>query len=587
MKADQITRRMALGASATMLAACRKATEPYFGRTVPPRRQRLRYVLGAGFESFVIPALFEGLTGYHPKTLWPMAALATHVEVAPHPSQLTFYLRGHPQPRGQALPNTNTLHEEYRAGKLKQDFSRGCPAPPDTIPAFWSDGRPVTAHDFVYSWRRLVDPETAAPLAFLLNAVHNAQAIQSGQLPPDRLGVKALDDFTLIVEVQGLASLFLEMLPVPTLAAVPRWAVEAAKQRGRESSWTEPEHIVTNGGFLLRQRRPYEKIVVVRNPGYYEASLVALEEIEFVHSADGVTTANLYRADAVDAMPGERLSALLQPLLEGHRDFHITPAWFVIFYCFNVHKPPFDRVLLRYALNMATDKAAIARCFGAGRIAARNIVPPIAGYSAPQSLPVTIDGVTYDVLAYDPEAARSLLSKAGYPNGIGPDGRPFRFEALFPTLPHSRPIVEMLHQQWRLHLNVELKLVLQEFKVWLQNMLATQYSGVAEGGGWPDYLDPKGLFDWFANGSPASGTGYADPVFDGMLEEANAVVDPFTRMQNLADCERHLLKSMPVVPIFHNVWLYLQKPFVCGMEANVLDKHPFKYAWIDTSWRPR
>jgi oligopeptide transport system substrate-binding protein len=214
-------------------------------------------------------------------------------------------------------------------------------------------------------------------------------------------------------------------------------------------------------------------------------------------------------------------------------------------------------------------------------------MPSIAGYSAPQSLPVTIDGVTYDVLAYNPEAARSLLSKAGYPNGIGPDGQPFRLEALFPTLPHSRPIVEMLHQQWRRNLNVELKLVLQEFKVWLQNMLATQYSGVAEGGGWPDYLDPKGLFDWFANGSPASGTGYADPVFDGMLEEANAVVDPFTRMQKLADCERHLLKSMPVVPIFHNIWLYLQKPFVRGMEANVLDKHPFKYAWIDTGWRPQ
>src|SRR4051812_19752726 len=102
MKADPITRRMALGGGAAILAACRRTTEPYFGRTTPPRRQRLRYVLGAepesldpahysgGFESFVIPALFEGLTGYHPKTLRPMAALATHVEVAPYPSQLTF-----------------------------------------------------------------------------------------------------------------------------------------------------------------------------------------------------------------------------------------------------------------------------------------------------------------------------------------------------------------------------------------------------------------------------------------------------------------------------------------------------------------
>jgi oligopeptide transport system substrate-binding protein len=310
-----------------------------------------------------------------------------------------------------------------------------------------------------------------------------------------------------------------------------------------------------------------------------------LEEIEFAHIADGVTTANLYRAGALDAMPGERLSALLQPLLEGHRDFHVTPAFFVIFYCFNIHKPPFDNVLLRYALNMATDKEAIAHCFGAGRTPARNIVPPIAGYGTPQSLPVTIDGITYDILAYNPEGARSLLSKAGYPDGIGHDGHGLRFEAVFPTLPHSRPIAEMLRQQWRSNLNIELKLVIQEFKVWLQNLLLRQYSGVTEGGGWPDYLDPKGFFDWFANGSPASGTGYADPAFDRLLESASAVLDPLTRMQKLADCETHLLKSMPMVPIFHNVWLYLQKPFVHGMEANALDKHPFKYAWIDTGWR--
>src|SRR4051812_3591073 len=131
MKTDQITRRGALGASAAMLAACTRRKESYFGPTTPPPRQSLRYVLGAepesldparysgGFESFVIPALFEGLTGYHPETLRPMAALATHFEVSEATSQLTFYLRGHPDPRGRALPNTNTLHDEYQAGKLK------------------------------------------------------------------------------------------------------------------------------------------------------------------------------------------------------------------------------------------------------------------------------------------------------------------------------------------------------------------------------------------------------------------------------------------------------------------------------------
>ena len=598
MKGDQITRRTVLAASTGMLAACRKTAEPYFGRSTPPRTQRLRYVLGAepasvdpayypgGFESYVIPALFEGLTSYHPQTLQPMAALATHFEVSPVTSQLTFYVRGHPNPRGKQLPNTNTLRFQYRAGKLKQDFSRGRQAPADSVPARWSDGHPITAHDFVYSWRRVVDPETAAPYAYTLNAVHNAQAIQSGKLPPHKLGVSAPDDFTLRVDMQGPVTLLLQLLSVPALAAVPRWAIDTARRRGHELSWTEPQRIVTSGAFLLEKRSPYERIVLIRNPRYYESDLVALEEIEFVIVADGVTTANLYRAGGIDAMPGERLSALLQRVLEGHRDFHVTPACFLICYNFSLEKPPFNNLLLRCALNMATDKAAIAHCFGAGRTPARNIIPPIEGYDSPQSLPITIDGVAYDVLAHNPEGARALLSKAGYPNGFGSDGRQFSFEALFPTLPHSRPIAEMLFGQWHSTLNIQPKLVLQEFNVWMQTLLSRQYSGVTEGGGWPDYLDPKGMFDWFANGSPNSGTGYSDPVFDKRLANADLVANPILRMQELAACERYLLKSMPVVPIFHNVWLYLQKPFVRGIEANPLDKHPFKYAWIDTNWRP-
>jgi oligopeptide transport system substrate-binding protein len=285
-------------------------------------------------------------------------------------------------------------------------------------------------------------------------------------------------------------------------------------------------------------------------------------------------------------MPGERLSSLLQHALDGHRDFHVSPAHFVIWHGFNIRKPPFDNVLLRYALNMATGKAEIARCFGGGRSVARNIIPSMEGYPAPKTLPITIDGAIYDVLSYNPEGARSLLAKAGYPNGMGRDGRPLSFEILFPTLPHSRLIAEMLQQQWRSNLNVEPKLVLREFNVWLQNTLALDYSGAAEGGGWPDYLDPNGIFDWFVKGAASSCTGYADPLFDQKVSEANEALEPATRLQRLAKAEEYLLRSMPVIPIFHNVWLYLQKPFVGGLEGNLLDKHPFKYAWIDTNWRP-
>lgn len=188
--------------------------------------------------------------------------------------------------------------------------------------------------------------------------------------------------------------------------------------------------------------------------------------------------------------------------------------------------------------------------------------------------------------AYYSGGFEGFVTPALFPQGLSQDGRAFRFETLIPTLPHSRPIAEMLQQQWRENLHIHSDVVLQEFNVWMQNMFAVNYSAIAEGGGWPDYLDPKGMFDWFANGSALNGTGYADAAFDSLLAETDNAPDPVTRMQRLADCERYLLKSMPVVPIFHNVWLYLQKPFVRGLAGNALDKHPFKYVWIDRQWRP-
>jgi oligopeptide transport system substrate-binding protein len=160
----------------------------YFGRTAPPSEQRLVYNNALEPESLdparvfstnafhIVDALFDGLTKYHPQTLEPIAALATHYETNADRSQFTFYLRGHPSPHGARLPNTDTLREDYRAGKLAEDFVRDHAAPPDGVPAHWSDGTAITAHDIVYSWRRVADPATAAPYVSLLYFVKNAEA---------------------------------------------------------------------------------------------------------------------------------------------------------------------------------------------------------------------------------------------------------------------------------------------------------------------------------------------------------------------------------------------------------------------------
>ncbi len=139
------------------------------------------------YENRITPALFEGLTSCHPRTLEPMAALATHYEVNADNTEFTFYLRGHPNPRGHKLPNTDTLRGEYLAGTHTEDLSWGRAAPPDRIPARWSDGAVITANDFIYSWRRVLDPQTAAPMANDLFYVKHGQAIAAGRRPPEDL----------------------------------------------------------------------------------------------------------------------------------------------------------------------------------------------------------------------------------------------------------------------------------------------------------------------------------------------------------------------------------------------------------------
>src|SRR5262249_53665347 len=154
-------------------------------------------------EFYVIPALFEGLTQYHPELPIPMAALATHYEANSDFTQYRFYLRGHPAPKGTRLPNSADLPDRLRRGRRVS---------PAILPAFWSDGHRITAYDFVYSWRRFVDPQTAAPLSFQFLILKNAREIITGKRPSTDLGVHAGDEFTFVVELRSSSSFFLEFI---------------------------------------------------------------------------------------------------------------------------------------------------------------------------------------------------------------------------------------------------------------------------------------------------------------------------------------------------------------------------------------
>jgi ABC-type oligopeptide transport system substrate-binding subunit len=563
-----ISRRGVIGAP-ILLAGCRKRSD-YFGNTTPPQRRVLKFALGpepdgldpsayaTGFELYILPSLFEGLVSYDPYTVEPAAALATHFETNSDDSRFTFFLRGHPNPRGIQMP-----------GGARTEVAR------------WTDGAPITAHDFVYSWRRVIDPATAAFFAYVLYYVQNGKDIQQGRKRVEQLGVRALDDFTFQVELDRPSPLFLKLAGSFALSAVPRQAIEAARRRGSESNWVQPGNIVSSGAFRLKEWRPYDRIVLERNPRYYDADLVSLDEVHFLSVADVSTIVELYEAGEVHTMPGERIPAQFSSALEGKRDFCVAPAVFSVWVNMNVTRAPCDDPLVRYAINMAIDKRRFAEVLRANRLPAKGLVPPMPGFSTPENVTVDIAGRKLNVLEYNPEAARALFAASRYASL----GR-LKLRYLSASLPLSSIISMMLRQQLQAVLGAEMLIDVQELNVANRTEADLAYEGLSDGGDWGTYVDPGYFLDKYLIGSRNNSTGWQDTRYDAMVADAHSTVDSAERLRKQQECERYLLRDMPLLPLWYNTWSYLQKPFVRGLPANLLDLRLFKYAAIDTNWRP-
>ena len=568
-----MSRRALLAAAPLALGGCRVAEGAYFGRTDPPKEQRLIAVLGVEpgsldpaistdlSEDRVIYALFEGLTTLHPRTGEAMAGLATHYELTPDGLRYTFYLRGHSEPRGIRLANRDDLPLEY---------SRGFPAAPDSTPARWSDGVTITAGDIVYSWRRTVHPATGSAYAYLMHCIVNAGQINLGKLPPETLAIRALDDSTVQIDLRAPVPFFLELTASKWFCPVPPHVAEAAGK-----AWTEPGRMVSSGAFTLRERRTGEKILLARNPYYYEADSVSLQDLTFLLVIDAAASANLYRT--ADAAITATVPTLI-PVLHRKRDYRPTRVFGAMWVLLKTTEPPFSDIRVRYALNLATNKQEIADMIP-GQTAAVSLVPPIHQYVPPDHLQITSGRSSVDVLTYDPQAARELLESA-----VGRS--PLRIECLHPPFEDFKLTAQILQQQWRRTLGIELVLAMQDVGTWIQTMLAKSYPGIALSGDAGPYVDPSFFLDMFTSRSNASGSDWSDSTYDAMIADAAVTADRARRLEKLAAGERHLLGAMPVIPLSASVWLSLAKPFVKGLGTNLLDRQQFKYVWIDTNWRP-
>ena len=509
-----ISRRDLLAASPLALTALQESARPIFRQYRSTPNAASRTVCWNSSQQRSIPLflradggvdllLFEGLTSLDPASGTAMAALATHYEVTSDGLQYTFYLRGHPAPRGVRLPELSKLAHTFP--RREQTFFQ-------TRPARWSDGLPITAHDFVYSWQRVLNPTTApAPDAYIMYCLGNGEEINAGKLAPEQLRVHVVSDFVLQADLAIPTPFFLEVVSSIAFCPVPRHIVQSTASR-----WTQLGHIVSSGAFMLRERRPYDQIVLGRNPYYYDAGNVKLRDLVFLVVSDGTAQVNLYKSGGA-AVTIASIPTIV-PALRRKKDFRPQPTYASSFLVINTDAPPLDDVRVRYALNMATNKRPLADMNQAGSVPAIGLVPPTDRYQALHALPLGIDGVGYDVLAFNPQAARQLLLRTG-------KRLPTRMDFVGGNFADTRLIAQVLQRQWREHLGIDLILNIVDPPSWMQALRSRSYHHVADCGSRAPYVDPIWFLDPFRS-RDSNAAGWTDPQYHAMLAEAKSTSDP-------------------------------------------------------------
>jgi oligopeptide transport system substrate-binding protein len=499
--------------------------------------------VSAQADGRVAQALFEGLTVKDPATLAPLPGVAERWELAADGSTWTFHLRA----------------------------------------ARWSNGDALGAEDFVWSWRRLLEPETAAPYAYLLHCVRGAEAFARAA-PDERearwreVGLRAADARTLVVELARPTPHFLALTSFHPLFPVHRRSLEHFRARFPErwaSEWIRPGHLVSNGPFKLRERRINDRLRLVKNPEYWDAAGVALRSLDVLALEHVGTGVNLYLAGEVDWV--DRVPSALVPRLLPREDFDPAPYLATYFYRVNVTRPPYDDARVRRALALAIDRATLcARVVGKGEPPCYSLTPPgLAGYARPELARAT-DTDPGVALERDRAEARALLAAAGF----GPE-RPFpTLELHFNTSESHRDVAEVIAADWRNALGLEVRLVNQERKSYLDAQTRLDYD-VSRSSWIGDYADPANFLEVFRGGGENNRTGWRDARYDALLDAAARERDEPRRLALLAEAEARLLAELPILPLYAYVSQNLVNPRLGGFHANVLDEHPPKF-WY---WR--
>ena len=431
----------------------------------------------------------------------------------------------------------------------------------------WSNGEPLSADDFVQSWRRNLAPAFASAYAYLLFPIKNAAAFNSGQLTdPAALGLAAPNPRTVVVTLERPTP----FLPILSATAAwypvnPRVVARYGSLTDRASAWTRPGNLVGNGPFTLREWTPGSRIVVDKNPLYWDAATVRLQSIVFYPIENPDVEERNFRAGQLHLTNNLPLSKIPSYQQTNAARLRTDPLLQTFFIRFNVTKPPFDNPQVRRALALALDRDSISRNLLHGsRLPAHHFVPPgLGGYNSRAQVPD------------DFAAARRLLAEAGFPGGRG--FPPFEVQVRNDEM--QPRILEAVQAMWQRELGVQLNIALLEQKVTIQNQSTLNFT-VGVNGWVADFADPVTFLDLFVTGGGNNWTGWGDPAYDRLIATAATTLDPRQRYELFQRAEAILLEQAPVIPLVFGARNYLIDPAVHGWEPAPIGIYQYKKIYL-------
>jgi len=415
----------------------------------------------------------------------------------------------------------------------------------------WTDGKPLRAQDFEYSWKRILNPETGGNYAYFLFDIENAEEYNKGKISdPSKVGVKAVDDSTLRVRLKRPASYFPSLLAF--MSTFPMREDTVAKNGLK---WTEPENILTLGPYKIDTWKHHNVITLTANPNYW-GEQPAIGNVRMIMNENPSSALALYESGDLDYADSKSIPPLEVPRLVNLDDFVSTLQFRNNYIAFNVKKPPFDNPLVRKAFAASIDRESIIKLIQGAGIPSTSWIP--------KNMLAYNPGIG---IKFDPEQAGKWLSEAGYPGGKGFPRATF----LWPDVSHNRVIAEALQSMWKEYLGIEVELTNQEWKVYLST-INTDPPEIHRAGWGADFPDPHNFMNLFECNSGNNRTGWCNPKYDELVESAAEEKDPEKRVVLYNRAQKILTQTdAPIAPFYITNQQNLIKPYVLGLKPNPLD----------------